>query len=243
MSTSVSNKLYLQQCTLLGVNGFPFSVGEKINLAFGEDGLHCLGTNRTASFGYVELAELDISGPGTVTKGGGFIGGGFGVEGALEGMAIAGVLNLLTTRSRIHTFVTIVTNFGELHLHYGDMEPGALRMALASVYVKLRRLDPAWIASRLKILDAQKEAGALTEEGLAAARQRLLVASEWKDPASEAAELRLLKEASQKEAFENGPKGRCPNCDTTLSLYAESCPRCKSMFGVGSAWQVVPVAG
>ena len=240
MSTADSNKLHLQQCIVLGVNGFPFSVGSRINLSFGESEIHCVSTNQVASFAYAELAELNISGPGTVTKGGGFIGGGFGVDGALEGMAIAGVLNLLTARSKIHTFLTIIANFGELHLHYGEIEPGALRMALASVFVKLRRLDPVWIDSRLRILAAQKEAGSLTGEEAVSARRRLLVTSEWEDPAEEAKNLQLLRAAGEKEAMENGPKGSCPNCDTTIPLSAESCPRCKAAFGVGSVWQVIP---
>jgi hypothetical protein len=37
-----------------------------------------------------------------------------------------------------------------------------------------------------------------------------------------------------------GPKGRCPNCGTTVSLHAEECFSCRAMFGLGSAWKVVP---
>ena len=240
MSVGDSTKLNLQGCTVLGVNGFPFAVGGKIDLAFGEHELHCVGDAQRASFSYTELAELNISGPGSVTKGGGFIGGGFGAEGAIEGIAIAGVLNLLTTRSKIHTFITLIANFGELHLHYGEMEPGALRMSLASVYVKLRRLDPAWLESRLKILTIQKEAGSLSEEGFTAARNRLLSTSDWRDPVAEAKDLRLFRDANLKEAMESGPKGVCPNCDKLIPLHADSCPSCKAAFGVGSAWRVLP---
>lgn len=241
MSVNVGSALSLQECTVLGLNGFPFSIGEKISLAFEADAVRCLGKNRSADFSYTELAELKISGPGTVTSGGGFIGGGFGVEGALEGMAIAGVLNLLTTRNKIHTFITLIANFGELHLHYGEMEPAALRMALAPVYVKLRRLDPTWLQSRLQILESEQEIGRLTEDAMKAARQRLLVASEWNDPDVEARNLKLLREADSKAAMEIGPRGACPNCDTVIALHAESCPKCKAAFGVGSTWIVRPI--
>lgn len=101
---------------------------------------------------YAEIASMDISGPGSVTRGGGFIGGGFGVEGALEGMAVATVLNALTTKTKIHTFISITTNIGELHLHYSGMEPGALRIALSPVVFALRRLDPVWRQGRLDAL-------------------------------------------------------------------------------------------
>lgn len=147
------------------------------------------------------------------------------------------VLNLLTTKTKVHTFLTLITNFGELHLHYAGMEPAALRMALASVFVKMRRLDPVWQAARLQVLQNQHAAGAIDAEELAAARRRLLTASDWQDPVIEATELKRL----QQESLENGPKGQCPNCDSIIPLAVESCPKCKASFGIGSAWKVTPV--
>src|SRR5262249_16799941 len=86
---------------------------------------------------YPEIVDFSITGPGTVTTGGGFIGGGFGVAGALEGMAVAAVLNALTSRTKVHTFIGLVTHQGELFLHYEGMEPGALRIALrGGVYLR-----------------------------------------------------------------------------------------------------------
>src|SRR4051812_24548793 len=58
-----------------------------------------------ATAGYQEIISLDIGGPGEVTSGGGFIGGGFGLEGAALGMLAAGLLNALTTRSKIVTIL------------------------------------------------------------------------------------------------------------------------------------------
>ena len=52
---------------------------------------------------YSEVEGLEIGGPGLVKTGGGFVGGGFGARGAIEGMAIAAVLNGLTTRTSIKT--------------------------------------------------------------------------------------------------------------------------------------------
>lgn len=43
----------------------------------------------------------------TVRSGGGFFGGGFGVQGAAEGMLGASVLNALTTRHREYTLLTV----------------------------------------------------------------------------------------------------------------------------------------
>lgn len=234
MSAKDSNHPSLNDCTVLGANGFPFAVGSRINISFDESSMYCANAARKESINFIEVAELNISGPGSVTSGGGFIGGGFGVDGALEGMAVATVLNLITSKTKVHTFLTLVTNFGELHLHYSGMEPSALRMALASVYVKLRRLDPVWQESRLKILRAHQVAGLLSADELAAATKRLLIASDWKDPVLEAAEIKRLHQ----ESLDNGPKGQCPNCYAVIPLHIESCPKCKASFGIGSAWKI-----
>jgi hypothetical protein len=41
------------------------------------------------SVSYLEVDQINIGGPGTVTTGAAFTGGGFGVSGAIEGIAIA----------------------------------------------------------------------------------------------------------------------------------------------------------
>ena len=237
MATADTNNPSLADCTVLGANGFPFAIGSTIKLSFDANNVHCANAARTATFSLAELAELNISGPGSVTTGGGFIGGGFGVDGALEGMAVATVLNRLTSKTKVHTFLTLIANFGELHLHYAGMEPAALRMALAPVYVHLRRLDPVWQESRLKLLQAQQAAGLLSSSDFAVAKKRLEVTSDWKDPVLEAAEIKRLHQA----ALESGPKGQCPNCDAVIPLHSEFCPKCKAAFGIGSAWKIVPV--
>ena len=146
--TEISLKGFL----CLGSAEFPFAPGEQVDVLFAQSGVILQGKTRSARFSYFELAELEITGPGTVTTGGGFVGGGFGVEGALQGMAISAILNGLTTRSKIHTFITLITNFGELHLHYDKMEPSALRVVLASVFQRMRSCDPNWRKQRIPVL-------------------------------------------------------------------------------------------
>jgi hypothetical protein len=75
-----------------------------------------------------------------VTSGGGFIGGGFGVEGAIVGIGVASLLNALTTKTNTFTFtfMQLETTDGEVFFHYGAMEPSALRMELSPVFVALR---------------------------------------------------------------------------------------------------------
>jgi hypothetical protein len=78
-----------------------------------------------------QLSAVDIYGPGAVTTGGGFIGGGFGVVGAAVGIAIATALNALTTKTSLVTFIRLAEPQRELFVHYGILEPGALRVELS----------------------------------------------------------------------------------------------------------------
>lgn len=226
----------LKECVVLGCSGFPFSPGDQVRVAFDEHGVSLQGAQRAAGFSYVELAELAIAGPGSVTSGGGFIGGGFGIEGALEGMAIATVLNVLSAKTKIHTFITIVANFGEIHFHYGDMEPRALRVALAGVFVRLRQTNPEWLIARKKVIEGRLSAGAISAEEFESLLARLSTPPDWPDPVAQ----RQMEEALAQAALDSGPKGICPNCRKVIALRSESCKHCKAAFGPGSAWVVTP---
>jgi hypothetical protein len=87
---------------------------------------------------YREVTTLEIGGPGATRSGGGFIGGGFGLEGAAEGMLIASALNALTRRTRIDTVLCVQSTSSELFFHISDETLDALR----------RRLSPAFTAIR-----------------------------------------------------------------------------------------------
>ena len=155
----------LPKCVVLGTSGYLLETGWAVNVNFHSTHIELRTEAATAvKISYAEVDEITITGPGAVTKGGGFIGGGFGIEAAIEGMAIASVLNALTTRTKIHTFITFVANHGEIHLHYGEMEPGALRIRLAPIYTTLRWRDPAWAARRLGALSAAKARGIVTDD-------------------------------------------------------------------------------
>jgi hypothetical protein len=80
---------------------------------------------------YTEIEDVEIGGPGLVKTGGRFVGGGFGVSGAVEGMAIAAVLNTLTTRTSIKTVVRIQGTSCELFLLHTKFTPEQLRIAMS----------------------------------------------------------------------------------------------------------------
>ena len=88
----------------------------------------------------VDLLEVTGSGTRTYTTGGGFIGGGFGAEGAIEGMAIASVLNALTRKSTVvhDTVVNFKAGERQVLMNNYTFEPAFLRVLLAPVYERIK---------------------------------------------------------------------------------------------------------
>ena len=125
--------------------------------------------------------------PGEQTTGGGFIGGGFGLEDALAGILIAMALNMLTTRTTIDTVLGLRTRSAEIFLHYDEATPTDLRMLLSPVFTRLRQLreeheqadatsevsppDPVEQLARLARLRVD---GLLTDDEFTAFRARLM---------------------------------------------------------------------
>jgi hypothetical protein len=87
---------------------------------------------------YNEVEDVEIGGPGLVKTGGGFVGGGFGVQGAVEGMTIASVLNALTMRTSIKTVVRIQGISCELFLLHTKLTPAQLRIEMSRPLAAIR---------------------------------------------------------------------------------------------------------
>jgi hypothetical protein len=104
------------------------------DLRFLEDRFMIFAARRArvlASVPYSQVEDVEIGGPGLVKSGGGFVGGGFGAAGAVEGMAIAAVLNALTTRTSIKTVLRIQATGCELFLLHARLTPDRLRIELS----------------------------------------------------------------------------------------------------------------
>ena len=87
---------------------------------------------------YEDLALLDATGPGEVTEGGGFIGGGFGIDGALLGMGIAMALNALTTVTTTETLLRFAGDDRELFVLHQRMSPETIQIELSPARLKMR---------------------------------------------------------------------------------------------------------
>jgi len=86
--------------------------------------------------------QRDVGGPGLVNSGG-FVGGGFGVTGAIEGMAIATVLNGLTARTSIKTIMRIQGTGCGLFLLHTRATPDQLRIEMSRTLSGARTRETA----------------------------------------------------------------------------------------------------
>ena len=131
-------------CHVKGGEGLPPKPGDVVSLVFNPDNLLLQSADGVlAEISYADVESLEIGGPGKFKSGGGFMGGGFGAEGAVEGMAIASALNLLTTRTKPITTVTLRTRSAELFLYITTETPELLRMRLSPVFNVMRQHEQA----------------------------------------------------------------------------------------------------
>lgn len=132
----------LGKCRLLGGSGFPLTAGTHVGVRFDENGLGLwtgdADPKEQLRLGWSRIESLAITGPGTVQSGGGLIGGGFGLEGVLTGMAAATVLNALSTETSCITVLEIGADVGELFLLDPHDEPAMLRILLSGAFTRLR---------------------------------------------------------------------------------------------------------
>lgn len=130
-------------CRVLGGFGWELAAGGAYELDFDPDGVAIYeppGRGRAVvNVPFGELLAFEIGGPGAFTTGGGFAGGGFGIEGALEGMLAAGVLNALTTRTKVVTTFSLHTRDAEAFFLHEELTPQDLRIRLSEVFVRMRQ--------------------------------------------------------------------------------------------------------
>ena len=129
----------------------PITAGERCDVRFVEDRLVVFASRRAdvlAEVPYSQVEDVEIGGPGLVRSGGGFGGGGFGLGGAIEGMAIAAVLNAMTTRTSITTVVRIQATDCELFLLHTKLTPDRLRIEMSRTLSVIRAARAGEAAAR-----------------------------------------------------------------------------------------------
>jgi hypothetical protein len=124
----------VRDCRVLGGHGLGLSKGAVVEVVFWRAALTIRmpsvvhlrkAAPRHAEVPYKDVVALEIGGFGARQTGSGFVGGGFGLEGAAEGMLIASALNLLTTRTKVTTVICLQTPSAELFLQHTTETPDA----------------------------------------------------------------------------------------------------------------------
>jgi hypothetical protein len=111
-------------------------------------------------------------------------GGGFGLVGAVEGIAIASLLNAITTRTSIVTVLVVADAQHEGFFVNDAIAPEDLRRILSPTFVHLRQhqrvaavappVESEDLVTKLERLAAIRTAGMITNEEFAAAKAKLL---------------------------------------------------------------------
>lgn len=182
-SGDLGSGFWLEVEYLAGV-GAPLSAGMTLSFGVLERGLVLSRAGVYLPLPYERIVDVAAGGPGAYETGGGFIGGGFGMEGAVMGMAIATALNALTTRTKVETIISVVYDEGELHFLSRMVTPEKLDLDLSvarSAIRRTRRVDtpvapsPAVdVTARLVELAALKEKGLLDDAEFASLKAKLL---------------------------------------------------------------------
>jgi len=179
----------LAGCVLLGGYGVGdgISAGTKIDLHFTDQEIWL--TKATGHIPYLRRSyaaarAFEFEG-GVVRTGGGYMGGGFGVLGAAEGIAMATLLNSLTSKSSVHTTIRFETEDAEIFLFTDQATPKTLLMQFAEVRAKIKtaaasppedtpETKTGDLTEQLARLGDLFQKGLLTANEFAAAKTRLL---------------------------------------------------------------------
>ena len=88
---------------------------------------------------FTGLKGMQIGGQGLVQSGGGWVGGGFGIKGALKGAAFAEIMNLLTTKTSYDCFLRLVFPFPDADATFQilDRDPKKLELDLTGTRGRL----------------------------------------------------------------------------------------------------------
>jgi hypothetical protein len=173
--------------TVIGGNGLGLSPSSVCSLLTLPDSLLIeveIGENVTAAIRYEEMTALDVAG-GAQTTGKTFFGGGFGLQGALEGIVIASALSAATKKTTVNTGMHVGSLAGEVLLHHGALTSRQIRTTLSPLWTRFeaaRHAGPASSQQRveddpitlLTRLGELRTSGILTEDEFATKKAEIL---------------------------------------------------------------------
>lgn len=186
-------RLTLSRLQVMDGAGWAPRIGSRVELFLWSDRIDL----RESSSGTVlssvllnTLHDLCIEGH-SVTRGGGFFGGGFGAKAAIEGMAVASVLNSVTRKTKNWVTIDLVGDDGWVQFQLEGAGAFEIRdrLRVLSDEVVFQRSNQTRESSNIQIekppaamdlvsslerLVALRDAGALTDEEFAASKAQLI---------------------------------------------------------------------
>jgi len=142
-------------------------------------------TRLTTVIPYSDVLNIEMQG-GMYQKGGGFIGGGFGLAGFAIGAATSMALNKISSRTKIETVIRISTSQGEVNLFTDQATPEQLDLEFAEPRRRIKlvqftgvrpEIEPKHainIADELAKLADLRDKGVLTEPEFDQQKKKLL---------------------------------------------------------------------
>lgn len=124
--------------THVGGHGTELEPGEECVIAVSGRGICATGLGSVLLKPADRLRAIQLGGIGEYTTGGGWVGGGFGVSGALEGAAFAALMNTLTTRRHIDCLIRFVFDDAEATFSLTSDTPQRLQLEASALLAALR---------------------------------------------------------------------------------------------------------
>jgi hypothetical protein len=123
-----------------------------------------------------ELTGLQIGGQGIYTTGGGWFGGGVGFAGAIQGAALAGIMNALETRVHNDCLMRLSFEDAELNFQILDITPRDLELQLTLIRIHLEKNLGLTSTSTLGLSGTVRTSGKRVDKDLKSRLQELKTA-------------------------------------------------------------------
>ena len=161
--------------------GWAPPLGSRVKMVFDDDAF----TIGTTTVPFSDVLDLNVEGK-SLTTGGGFIGGGFGARGAVEGMAAAQLLNRMTTKQHNFVVFSILGKTGRVVAQIENVDAFRVRSVLRPILDKallsngveteteLPSSDTNDISLQLERLSGLYKDGVLSDEEFEAAKKKVL---------------------------------------------------------------------
>lgn len=181
-----SQEIATIETVYLGGAGVPLKTYEKSTLMVSRKGFTIgQGGSSIWTQSFEGMIGIQITGEGLYQTGGGWIGGGFGISGALQGAAFASIMNALTTRTHNDCYFRFVYSGTDATFQVLSHTPRNLEIALSGVRNWLETRNPISastaqvISSTSRVEQLEKlhqlfEKGILSEAEYKAEKKRIL---------------------------------------------------------------------